>query len=1143
MISAAVKSKSLCAVSLMLMFTITNAGFLGKEKQPDLKPDATWRWPVSQVPLLNKAPKIDGVVEKREWLGAAELSPCMDFTTGVECKRRVRTYIAYSRDGIYLAFKFNRAKHWPAPIANKKGKIWQDDCVEFFLQPDPEKNQAFNFAGNAARTYSDGITKTATDNNWNAKWNYKATRTSDGWEGEIFVSFKELGCATPKPGTVWGFNMFRNRKTPVGGLACWSFMTGWNRKDDFGYLIFGGEIPAVQVREAGEVGSEDVGALVSVSNFTGKPAEVTVSCKVLKPKNLNMNYYKFLEGEADTFGTVTDATAKSDIAKVIKKALKSYDVVLTKSRKGKVNPNTSFTAVMAKNLPPGSYVVRYMVVDGQKRVLSGGTIPFVKTAPLQLSYIPYFLTAKCVSLSADLSRLKGLDAKSRFRAETVDAKGKKCDSVEVAIPFGREDIEIDIPTAKIPAGGYKLNVKVLSGKGKVLATNSITMKKPPEPAWANNKLGFPDTPPLPWTPVKTDGNKVRLLDKELVFGKDLLPQKISVEKTEILAAPVQLEINGETGFLNANGKLVSADKTQANYLFTGTVKGLDVKLALTVEFDGFMRYDLEILPGKAKKLASLRLNVPFKKEIATLYTRHGLGTPPHFKQLKSKYAAAPLPGNGLNSKFTCAVWLGNDRRGMQWFCESDEKWFPRNNKKAIEIIRGKDTVVFRANIVAVAEELTGPLKLSWAFLPTPAKPYDQAFLWNNLICQSGIPTYLGNGKYDRKKLDNIIKQAKNAGANAVIGWAWPKQIWNPRFGNPCLYDKDRIKAMKSFVDEMHKHGIKVLVYAIWGSMYPDQPEFKFFGREMARAPYNFTYGGAMDYCPAKTFTDWYVYSLAQTIKNTGIDGVYLDSSPIPQPCGNKHHGCGYKDEKNKLHCTYPIFGVRELHKRVYCLFNDDKNHNTIIYAHNTAPPFMASESFVDVHHCAEGSSLPLEQWRSRFYGRPYGLPVIYTYWNQSHYPRRRINAWACALQVDAELKATTGMFPPHTRWIPKDKYTEKAYLLSKIKNFKKHFDWKNAEWHPYWRNQRFVKTKKPETMCALYLNKGRDAWLTVTNWTDKQLLEKVSLNLKEMGLEPGKIQIEDIITGENVPVSATGDVAIDIIPFGPRLLYIKNSKP
>ncbi|MCM8757051.1 MAG: DUF6067 family protein, partial [Candidatus Omnitrophica bacterium] len=280
-------------------------------------------------------------------------------------------------------------------------------------------------------------------------------------------------------------------------------------------------------------------------------------------------------------------------------------------------------------------------------------------------------------------------------------------------------------------------------------------------------------------------------------------------------------------------------------------------------------------------------------------------------------------------------------------------------------------------------------------------------------------------------------------------------------------------------------------------------------------------------------------TLRRTIEETGINGVYLDSSASPHLCSNLHHGCGYIDKKGKLHGTYPVFATRQLHKRIYTLFHSEMKKDGLVYAHNSHFPFMAVESFVDVHHCGEGSTLDRDIAIPKFYGHPFGLPVSFTRWNNPIYPETRMNSWRFVLQMDSTIKAHPG-FVISKKVFPEYKGYGREYYLAKgydpqgeavwqVWNAYRNFPWDGSLWLPAWKIEPYISTGDQDIWACLHLNPGKSALLILSSFKKEKTSLKTKIDWKKLGFDPGKLKIEDCITLQEVSDLLTAEgLNIDI---------------
>ena len=97
--------------------------------------------------------------------------------------------------------------------------VFADDCLELFVSPGGEPQGYYHFATNALGARYDE--KGRGDATWSGKWTSHATHSADRWTVEISISLATLG-GPPKRGSVWWFNVCRQRQPGGLQLSAWS---------------------------------------------------------------------------------------------------------------------------------------------------------------------------------------------------------------------------------------------------------------------------------------------------------------------------------------------------------------------------------------------------------------------------------------------------------------------------------------------------------------------------------------------------------------------------------------------------------------------------------------------------------------------------------------------------------------------------------------------------------------------------------------------------------------------------------------------------------------------------------------------------------------------------------------------------------
>ena len=122
-----------------------------------------------------------------------------------------------------------------ANVTAHDGAVWNDDCVELFLQAADWKEYA-HFIVNSLGTQYDEMGRGGRD--WNPEWTAKAERKVYDWTVDIEIPYASLG-VTPAEGDVWKFNVCRCRKA-VAELSSWSPSPSCSFHDvaSFGRMVY-----------------------------------------------------------------------------------------------------------------------------------------------------------------------------------------------------------------------------------------------------------------------------------------------------------------------------------------------------------------------------------------------------------------------------------------------------------------------------------------------------------------------------------------------------------------------------------------------------------------------------------------------------------------------------------------------------------------------------------------------------------------------------------------------------------------------------------------------------------------------------------------------------------------------------------------
>ena len=178
------------------------------------------------------------------WQEVTSSSSFLDYHKKEVAELQTRFHMVYDDQNLYLQV----VCHEPDTTKIKAvceihdGAVWQDDCVEIFLDPDRSEVNYFQFVSNARGVRAEGRKdedSTRFAMAWNGVWNVTARVLVDSWVIEVKIPFASLDVSQPKEGAVWGGNVCRERRSGnVFELSSWAPAKNFHQPRNFGWLVF-----------------------------------------------------------------------------------------------------------------------------------------------------------------------------------------------------------------------------------------------------------------------------------------------------------------------------------------------------------------------------------------------------------------------------------------------------------------------------------------------------------------------------------------------------------------------------------------------------------------------------------------------------------------------------------------------------------------------------------------------------------------------------------------------------------------------------------------------------------------------------------------------------------------------------------------
>jgi len=1137
------------------------------------------RFPVATIPLIERAPAVDGKVDDAEWAGAAALPDFMTLDArrheGVAPRYRTRVWLQYDREALYIAVRAEYpdwVKEDVAVSTKHDETSGREAHFDFFLNPGVQwdAGEFWHFCGNPTGVlFERHLANHALGMAWNPAIEYKARLLMPGWEGEYKVPFKALEVATPKPGHLWRANVFFVRQRPSVALSTWSPWFAWRQTEGgtgYGWWQFGGDNAAVRFEQG-----VDLADRVAPTIRVVEPADAAVESSVellrrtdaFTPENpgMIMNLTRWYS-ERNVGGSASFGASMDYLNKEVLKQFEPVGAPVTRELRAGAD-----TSTLALPVTPelGEYLVRYRFVrkgGTAPALLAAGALSYRVRPQLSIELKPWWLTSKQVAVTVDCSNLRDLDKAKRLKLEVRPKQGDAVIFERTAEIAGSEPITTSIPAEKLPRGSYSVGATVLDAANGELAKLSADLVSPDRPAWWVHPVGENPEVPKPWTPVQWKDGKVDVLGRTYTFSGQPVPSVVKITPTrystgepeqkpvDLLAAPMSLQLRagGKPVTLQAEPLRVAERRPSMVVLESlNTAGDVTIKGRTTVEFDGMIRVDLEIGPkGDQCKIDGLDFVIPFKEEHAKLLGNFKNAPGPG--KVVPRYLGA-LPTLPWTFPVFYAQTLGTDRYGLQWMCDSTRDWRLSKPDQAVELRKAGSRVEEVFKLIDYPVELTRPLRITFGLMALPVKPLPSN--WGRLRITSSLPA---------------TPAAGNAAATSEwkrwAGYVKPEiaMIHNPGWSGTPWYpypfqDKTAEAEFRRLIDLYHEDGIRYCPHSGWQAISTLIPEWTTYGKEMAIEPETESIGKTMYACYNSPYSEFTASLWQQHARTLGIDGIKPDTMFPQTPCASLHHDCGWRDEKGRLWPNMSLFATREFFKRLYREFYEGVKTNGVLAAAQTGVPIAPICSFTSIAILSEGSpyskarslkeGYPQDLVRSIMVGAPHGLISIHDLKGAPLNSNQRIAALLVA-GGDPRFMADPGNYQrSYIKWAP----GEFVYNAPCVDIWDA-WDWIDrggkAIWMPHWENAK-VLTVKPATTAEMYgsmhVQPGKKILLVVANYEQAAVAADVAFDLAALGFK-GKtvMRAEDAVT--KVPLEIKdGSLRIGVQGERYKLIKIWDGEP
>ena len=680
-------------------------------------------------------------------------------------------------------------------------------------------------------------------------------------------------------------------------------------------------------------------------------------------------------------------------------------------------------------------------------------------------------------------------------------------------PVRAVDAQQAVDTRTLPPGRYRA-LAALSAGGRVCSLRSADFEKPAKPEWLGNRIGVPDTVPAPWTPIKRSGQTIACWGRTVAYRDSLFPVQMTSQGQALLAGPIRVSAGLGKQTIRPQGTTFQWKQVaplRAAFAASARLGPATIRADGWMAFDGFVWTRLSVPAVSGKRLNGLRLEIPLRRDVATL--QHGALCKHEPNNGKVYDWHFPLLGQPF-------LWLGNEEVGLQWCTGDDYCWDNTDRSHQIELKVTDREVTLAVTMLDHAVALDRELSFTFGLHPTPVKPLPKGWRRYDLGMNGWWHDAVGRGKpvcptwafwYQKWNLQNEATKKDRWLVGYQVPGPWTRKLVEGTVAEgarPFLY--------------WALHGVwrAAPAYAAFRSEWrPDNPP------ALPRDTAGNKFGPIWRAVPS--FHDWAIWRYWKTFtdhpwlaKSTG--GLYNDVvqgfwGVEPKP-----------DRQGEMRTRHELLGMRQLQKRLYVTLQKNWPH-LVIANHQSGDSHLSQLAFVHAYitgenyrgHALLGKEqgyyhvMDLASCRAELLGGHWGVPIIFLPETTSSGVSMR-RAYSDAGIASSEHLA--GLLLVHDV-IPWNALTHPIPLM-RLAALKEAFGWDDqTRYVGYWKTAGLVKltADRSPVVVSVFLRPGK-AMLAVMNNSDADATVTLAPDWAKLGVaEP--TEMTDAYTAARIPNS------------------------
>lgn len=1060
------------------------------------------------VPLMAQAPTLDGRIEPGEWAGALRID---GFGWQGHLERRLASgYVGADSMHLYFAVRSQLPAEGTllADVQRDSENLVFDDSLEVWIDPDvgKDKGRRFQMLANSAghRWYKlHPFGGTPDDPAWHGDWTVQSSLHDGVWDYEVSVPLASIAPERRAEDGVWGLNLTRNWKQEWA----WSSLGGDQYAPTDKFIFTQAASPVVQQEQRTDPLSGDVNSVLALHNPGSAPLTVRAGLTLTRdvmPELAKSEAVMLAPGET------------KEVALAVKDAI-TKKFTLSSQVTSPDGATTYFARKIDWAASPGPW--RWAT---RKKV--------IPPVDFQFFYSPY---ANTMRLLADVSNLPH-DATLERLTAVVRPKGsnKAIKTVTLgSLVNGRQEIQFTLPPLK---GRYEIALKAV-GKNVPDAEVVKPFERTAFP-WEHDGLGQGAKVYPPFTPIRVQGSHVATVLREHVLNGAGLWDQVTAGGAPILAAPMRwgVTIDGTQASVKAGGLKwteTAANRAVARSGWRAGALGADV--LSTWDYDGTMRVDLTLRPSGGKRVDALTLDIPLKRDQATLMHAMGDGIRNTISArvpdgAGTVWTAASVQSNDLPKNFCSYLYVGTANRGLSWFAENDKNWGWDPQTPNVEIVRQAGQVILRVHLINAPGVIDKPRTLTFGLLAAPVKPRlsaDWRHKWrrDNYSLLGTDINWLALGDaasvYPAGQDMSLWEMIKRGNREHLTDAEIDKVVAR---GTP-YFTPYGPEVVDTFVHHARhnltgRYGTKMVFYYNRAS-YQAAPEFQTFGDEWGLTDWRgFEPGngrGELKIVPTPSYVDHALYWYGKSFELGGNQGVYWDNWFFNGSYNTEMTGA-YKRPDGTVIPSTGIWGLRELAKRTFQFMNE-RGMMPLTMAHMTSTSILPLLSFATVQydwewHYSEGD---VQGRFSREYLQLASDGQLAGTWPVVLADQGALSGDLHTGRTFAGVAMLHELDCSYADWTKTGKM--QRALFAPIDSI---LAQSGVQAYRYWDDRpQPIKTDNPDLPTIVYCVKGKRAVFAVVSYADSDQTAKLTLDPAALGFGSG-YKVVDTETGQEIPVTS-----------------------